>query len=43
MDSPILKKIKQLNPDINYPLKMGQKWTTKEDNLLLEELSKNTN
>jgi hypothetical protein len=43
MDSPILKKIKQLNPDINYPLKMGQKWTNEEDNLLLEELSKNMN
>lgn len=40
MDSPVLKT-KNLNTD--YPANMGQKWTTEEENTLLQELDKNIN
>jgi peptidoglycan hydrolase CwlO-like protein len=41
MESPILKMLKQKNPDKEYPCNTGQKWTDEEETLLLEELSKN--
>ena len=38
----MLKGLKSKNPDKDYPSKLGgQKWTEKEETLLLEELSKN--
>jgi hypothetical protein len=36
MDSPMLKMIKQQNPDKEY-----QKWTVEEENTLLQELADN--
>ena len=43
MDSPMLKMLKTKNPDTDYPTNMGQKWTTEEENTLLQELDKNIN
>jgi hypothetical protein len=42
-DSPMLKMLKIKNPDTDYPTNMGQKWTTEEENTLLQELDKNIN
>jgi hypothetical protein len=42
MDSPMLKMIKQQNPDKEYPEKLGEKWTIEEENTLLQELDENT-
>jgi hypothetical protein len=42
MDSPMLKMIKQQNPDKEYPEKLGEKWTMEEENTLLQELDENT-
>jgi len=41
MDSPMLKMIKQQNPDKEYPEKLGEKWTVEEENTLLQELADN--
>ena len=41
--SPMLKMLKTKNPDTDYPTNMGQKWTTEEENTLLQELDKNIN
>ena len=41
MESSMLKALKTLYPDKEYPSNMGQKWTDEEEALLLEELSKN--
>ena len=41
MESPILKMLKSQNPDKDYPSRTGEKWSDKEETLLLEELSKN--
>ncbi len=35
MDSPMLKMIKQQNPYKKYPIKLGEKWTIEEENILL--------
>lgn len=43
MDSPMLKMIKQQNPDKEYPTKLGEKWTIEEENKLLQELDDNIN
>ena len=43
MDGPMLKMIKQQNPDKEYPEKLGEKWTIEEENTLLQELDKNIN
>jgi hypothetical protein len=43
MDSPMLKIVKTKNPDKHYPTNMGQKWTTEEENILLQELDENIN
>ena len=40
MDSYMLKKLKNENPDKQYPSNLGQKWTHEEEITLLEELSK---
>lgn len=42
MDGPMLKMIKQQNPDKEYPEKLGEKWTIEEENTLLQELDDNT-
>jgi mevalonate pyrophosphate decarboxylase len=42
MDSPMLKMIKQQNPDKEYPEKLGEKWTIEEEKTLLQELDENT-
>jgi len=42
MESYILKGLKIKNPDKEYPSNIGQKWTTEEELLLLEELNKDT-
>ena len=42
MDSPMLKMIKQQNPDKEYPEKLGEKWTIEEERTLLQELDENT-
>ena len=39
MDSPMLKMVKQQNPDKEYPSNFGQKWSADEEKLLLEELN----
>ena len=39
MESRMLKKLKSLNPDNDYPCNLGQKWSAEEDNILLEELN----
>jgi hypothetical protein len=39
----MLKMLKTKNPDADYPTNMGQKWTTEEENTLLQELDKNIN
>lgn len=39
MDSPMLKMVKQQNPDKEYPSNFGQKWSDDEEKLLLEELN----
>ncbi len=39
----MLKMLKTKNPDTDYPTNMGQKWTTEEENTLLQELDKNIN
>ena len=41
MDSPMLKMIKQQNPDKEYPEKLGEKWTIEEEKTLLQELDDN--
>jgi hypothetical protein len=41
MESSMLKMLKSKNPDKEYPSNIGQKWTDKEEKLLLEELNKN--
>ena len=41
MASPMLKMLKQQNPDKTYPSNTGQKWTEDEEIRLLEELNKN--
>lgn len=43
MNSPMLKMLKTKNPDKDYPINMGQKWTDEEENTLLQELDKNIN
>ena len=43
MDSPMLKMLKQKNPDTDYPINTGQIWTDEEENTLLQELDKNIN
>ena len=43
MDSPMLKMLKEKNPDKDYPTNIGKKWTTEEENTLLQELDKNIN
>jgi hypothetical protein len=40
MESSMLKMLKTQNPDKAYPSNLGQKWTFEEEELLLEELSK---
>jgi len=37
----MLKKLKLINPDKEYPSNIGKKWTIEEENILLEELDKN--
>jgi hypothetical protein len=39
----MLKMLKTKNPDTDYPTNLGQKWTTEEENTLLQELDKNIN
>jgi len=41
MGSPMLKMIKQQNPYKKYPIKLGEKWTIEEENILLQELNDN--
>ena len=41
MGSPMLKMIKQQNPNKEYPEKLGEKWTVEEENTLLQELADN--
>ena len=41
MESPMLKMLKSQNHDKEYPSRIGEKWSDKEETLLLEELSKN--
>ena len=41
MDSSMLKMLKSQNPDKDYPINMGKKWTDEEENTLLQELDKN--
>lgn len=38
-ESPMLKKIREMNPDICYPNRLGKKWTSGEDDELLIELN----
>ena len=40
MDSPMLKLLKIKNPDKQYPVNVGKKWTDEEDELLISELDK---
>ena len=42
-DGPFLKILKKKNTLTYYPSNMGQRWTTEEENTLLEELDKNIN
>jgi hypothetical protein len=37
----MLNLLKSINPDKEYPSNMGQRWTDDEEEILLEELSKN--
>ncbi len=39
----MLKTLKTRNPDADYPINTGQKWTDEEENTLLQELDKNIN
>lgn len=39
MESLKLKIVKLQNPDKEYPVNLGKKWTIDEDNLLLQELN----
>jgi hypothetical protein len=39
----MLKMLKSKNPDKDYPTNTGVKWTTEEENTLLQELDKNIN
>lgn len=39
----MLKMLKTKNPGIDYPTNTGKKWTTEEENTLLQELNKNIN
>ena len=41
MESNMLIWLKSQNPDKDYPSRTGERWSDKEDTLLLEELSKN--
>ena len=41
MESNMLIWLKSQNPDKEYPSRTGEKWSDKEETLLLEELSKN--
>jgi hypothetical protein len=41
MESPMLKRIKTLNPDKEYPKNLGKPWSNKEETQLLDEVSKN--
>ena len=41
MESNMLIWLKSKNPDKEYPSRTGERWSDKEDTLLLEELSKN--
>ena len=43
MDSHMLKMLKIINPDKDYPTNLGKKWTTEEEYTLLQELDKNIN
>ena len=39
----MLKMLKIINPDKDYPTNLGKKWTTEEEYTLLQELDKNIN
>lgn len=39
----MLRVLKLLNPDKEYPMNLGKKWTSQEEKVLLEELHKNMN
>jgi hypothetical protein len=41
MDSPMLKMLKSQNPEVKYPQNMGQKWTDKEEEELLQQIKEN--
>ena len=41
MDSPMLKMLKSQNPEVKYPENMGQKWTDKEEEELLQQIKEN--
>lgn len=43
METPMLKMIKSQNPDKEYPVNLGQKWTDEEECSLFEELHTNIN
>lgn len=39
IESPMLKRIREMNPGISYPNRLGKKWTSEEDDELLIELN----
>ena len=41
MESPMMRMIKNLSPEKDYPSNFCQKWTNEEENIMLEELNKN--
>jgi hypothetical protein len=41
MDRPMLKMLKSQNPEVKYPENMGQKWTDKEEEELLQQIKEN--
>jgi len=41
MNSSMLNMLKLQNPEKDYPSNLGQKWSDSEENILLDELSKN--
>lgn len=43
MNAEKLNKIKEFNPDVEFPSSFGKKWTIEEESQLLDEIERNIN
>lgn len=43
MNTEKLNRIKEFNPDVEFPSSFGKKWTTEEESQLLDEIARNIN